>query len=103
MMQTENRKTEYKPTTSLDEACPRCGNFDIRWGRPECTTVVRGQRCEIYTGRCRKCGRELRRLKYTDPATKRLLEVSVRCDDPVAMGCVKKTRLRGFLARFRRR
>ena len=88
--ESNNRKIEYKPTTSFDEACPRCGNFDIRWGRPECSTVVDGELCDIFYGRCRKCGRELRKLEYRKPKDRSLLDIIVREEDPVAFGNSKR-------------
>ena len=96
--ESNNRKLEYKPTTSFDEACPRCGGFGIRWGRPECSTVVDGELCDIFYGRCRKCGRELKKLEYRKPDDRSLLDIIVHEEDPVAFGNSKRRggRLRSF-------
>ena len=93
----ENRKTAYRPSTRLDEACPRCGNFDIRWGRPECSTVAYGEKCDIYYGRCRRCGREIRKLKYSRPDSGSVTDIIVREEDPVAFGNSKRGGLRQHL------
>ena len=97
-----NNRKPFRRLTSFDEACPRCGGFDIRWDkRPECSTVVDGENCDIFYGRCRKCGRELKKLEYRKPDDRSLLDIIVREEDPVAFGNSKRRggRLRGCFRR----
>ena len=94
-----NNRKPFRRLTSFDEACPRCGGFDIRWDkRPECSTVVDRELCDIFYGRCRKCGRELKKLEYRKPDDKSLLDIIVHEEDPVAFGNSKRRggRLRSF-------